>query len=74
MRRATGAEGVGSGAAPHLARFRPTVCRRNRDGRMMSGRTNASLLGERAQVALERALSEFRSGRQHRDLPRMVLT
>ena len=24
----------GSGAVPHLARFRPTVCRRNRDGRM----------------------------------------
>ena len=30
---------------------------------MMSGGTNASLLGERAQVAVERALSEFRSGR-----------
>jgi GTP cyclohydrolase II len=30
---------------------------------MMSGRTKASLLGERAQVAVERALSEFRSGR-----------
>jgi GTP cyclohydrolase II len=30
---------------------------------MMSGRTTASLLGERAQVAVERALSEFRSGR-----------
>jgi GTP cyclohydrolase II len=30
---------------------------------MMSGRTNASLLGEPAQVAVERALSEFRSGR-----------
>jgi GTP cyclohydrolase II len=30
---------------------------------MMSGRTKASLLGEPAQVAVERALSEFRSGR-----------
>ena len=30
---------------------------------MMSGGTKASLLGERAQVAVERALSEFRSGR-----------
>jgi GTP cyclohydrolase II len=30
---------------------------------MMSGRTKASLLGERAQIAVERALSEFRSGR-----------
>jgi GTP cyclohydrolase II len=30
---------------------------------MMSERTKASLLGERAQVAVERALSEFRSGR-----------
>jgi hypothetical protein len=30
---------------------------------MMGGGTNASLLGERAQVAVERALSEFRSGR-----------
>jgi len=29
----------------------------------MSGRTKASLLGEPAQVAVERALSEFRSGR-----------
>jgi GTP cyclohydrolase II len=29
----------------------------------MSRRTKASLLGERAQVAVERALSEFRSGR-----------
>jgi len=29
---------------------------------MMSGGTNASLLGERAQVAVERALSEFRLG------------
>jgi GTP cyclohydrolase II len=29
----------------------------------MSGRTKASSLGERAQVAVERALSEFRSGR-----------
>lgn len=29
----------------------------------MSGDTKASLLGERAQVAVERALSEFRSGR-----------
>ena len=30
---------------------------------MMSGRKKASLLGEPAQVAVERALSEFRSGR-----------
>src|SRR2546423_6515639 len=30
---------------------------------MMSGRTKASLLGERAQILVERALSEFRSGR-----------
>jgi GTP cyclohydrolase II len=30
---------------------------------MMSGRTKASLLGEPAQIAVERALSEFRSGR-----------
>jgi GTP cyclohydrolase II len=30
---------------------------------MMSGRTKASLPGERAQIAVERALSEFRSGR-----------
>ena len=30
---------------------------------MMSGRTKASLLGDSAQVAVERALSEFRSGR-----------
>jgi GTP cyclohydrolase II len=29
----------------------------------MSGGTKASLLGERAQIAVERALSEFRSGR-----------
>jgi GTP cyclohydrolase II len=29
----------------------------------MSGRTKASLPGERAQIAVERALSEFRSGR-----------
>jgi GTP cyclohydrolase II len=29
----------------------------------MRGRTKASLLGERAQIAVERALSEFRSGR-----------
>jgi GTP cyclohydrolase II len=30
---------------------------------MMSGRTKASLLGNHAQVAVERALAEFRSGR-----------
>jgi hypothetical protein len=30
---------------------------------MMSGRAKASLLGERSQIAVERALSEFRSGR-----------
>jgi GTP cyclohydrolase II len=30
---------------------------------MMSGRAKASLPGERAQIAVERALSEFRSGR-----------
>jgi GTP cyclohydrolase II len=30
---------------------------------MMSGRTKASLLGERGQILVERALSEFRSGR-----------
>jgi hypothetical protein len=30
---------------------------------MMSGGMKASWLGERAQVAVERALSEFRSGR-----------
>jgi GTP cyclohydrolase II len=30
---------------------------------MMSERTKASLLGERARIAVERALSEFRSGR-----------
>jgi hypothetical protein len=30
---------------------------------MMSGVAKASLLGERAQIAVERALSEFRSGR-----------
>src|SRR4029450_3494270 len=30
---------------------------------MMRGRTKASLLGERAQIAVERALSEFRSAR-----------
>jgi hypothetical protein len=30
---------------------------------MMSGGTKASLLGERAQVAVERALSDLRSGR-----------
>ena len=30
---------------------------------MMSGRTKASLLGERAQILVERALSEFRSAR-----------
>ena len=48
---------------PHLAQFRPAVCRRNRDGRTMSRRTKAGLPGERAQVAVERALAEFRSGR-----------
>jgi hypothetical protein len=37
---------------------------------MMSGSTKASLLGEPAQVALERALSEFRSDRRYSfDLP-----
>jgi GTP cyclohydrolase II len=30
---------------------------------MMRGRTKASLLGDRAQIAVERALAEFRSGR-----------
>ena len=35
----------GSGAAPHLARVRPTICRGNRGGRLMGGGTKASLLG-----------------------------
>src|SRR5205809_602211 len=38
-------------------------CCRNAYVLRMRGSTKAMLLGERAQVAVERALSEFRSGR-----------
>ena len=38
-------------------------CRRKANVSKMSGASKASLLGERAQIAVERALSEFRSGR-----------